>query len=485
MHYPVTNLIFGIIMYMRFSIIVFLFFALFGHAQNITIKGKAHASHIGKEIKAYDFADYVTYTRVLSAIDTIDKDGYFELKIQSNNTKPILLNIENLLGKLYIQPNFVYGVYYPEADSTVNHQEGTESNVNVTIYGKDSTELNALIIDFNNQYNDFFIKESTQYMSPAKMNSVLDSFIVFSSKRYKTINNPYFKKYIEYSCASFLANTSRGKNLLYKQFIEKKSILYSNYEYMEFMNVYYTGYLKAYASTKNGGNIYNSINAFADYKDLKLQFNADKAIQNDTLRELVLLKGLIDFYYSPDFDKKQVQSVIEQLYNQAINLNNKNCALNFLQTVYRLQPGVKAPDFIAIDKAGQKVNLSYYKGKHIYLNFFSTKSDISLKEMQKIIELKKKFNDKVTFISVCLDDSLKTYKTYLKTNPKQDWVILYQSNQSNAKQVFNVNGFSGYFFMNSQMQMIQSPALKPSEGIEYNFNSLFRPKRKNTITGVR
>jgi hypothetical protein len=156
-----------------------------------------------------------------------------------------------------------------------------------------------------------------------------------------------------------------------------------------------------------------------------------------------------------------------------------------LQTIYQLQPGAPAPDFVANDKAGMKVNLSYYKGKYIYLNFFSTKSDISLKEMQKITDLKKKFNDKVTFISVCLDDSVKTYKQYLKLNPKQDWIILHQAVNSTAKQAYNITSLSGYFFINQQLQLVQSPALTPSEGIEYKFHALFRPKRKNTITGVR
>ncbi|MCP2936553.1 hypothetical protein NK983_28110, partial [Salmonella enterica subsp. enterica serovar Typhimurium] len=90
-------------------------------------------------------------------------------------------------------------------------------------------------------------------------------------------------------------------------------------------------YLKAFASTKNGGNIYNSINAFADYEDLRNQCMADKSISNDTLRELLLLKGLIDFYYSPDFDKKQVQSVLEQLHRDSRYPENKQIAFHMLQ----------------------------------------------------------------------------------------------------------------------------------------------------------
>jgi hypothetical protein len=105
--------------------------------------------------------------------------------------------------------------------------------------------------------------------------------------------------------------------------------------------------------------------------------------------------------------------------------------------------------------------------------------------MQKIVDLKKKFNDKVTFVSVCLDDSVKTYKAYLKANPKQDWIILHQDKNSTAKQAYNITGFSGFFFINLQKQLAQSPALSPSEGIEYKFHALFRPKRKNTIIGIR
>lgn len=455
------------------------------YAQNITIKGKAHASHIGKEVVLSDYTDYITYNITKESSDTIDKDGYFELKLQSKNTKPILINIHNLVGKIYVQPNFVYGIYFPAEDSTANHQEGTETTVDISVYGKDSTELNALIIDFNNQYNNLFINSTDKYLSPAKLNSLLDTFLITSKKRYKNIKNPYFKNYLEYSFANFFSSTSRSKTLLNKLFIDKKAIQYTNFEYMQFFNAHFKGYLKAYASTKNGGSIYNSINAFADYKDLQNQFKGDKSIENDTLRELLILKGLIDFYYSPDFDKKQVQSVIEQLYRETRVQAHKDIAFNMLQTIYQLQPGAQAPDFIAYNKTGQSVNLYSYKGKYIYLNFFSSESETSQKEMQKIIDLKKKFNDKVTFISVCLDDSVKTYKAYLKSNPKQDWIILHQTQNSTAKQNYNIKTLSGFFFINHQMQLTQSPALMPSEGIEYKFNALFRPRKKNTIIGVR
>ncbi len=455
-------------------------------AQNITIKGKAHASHIGKEIVLYDYSDYITYNKVKESVDTIDANGYFELKLQSSITKLVLLSIDNLNSKLYVQPKFVYGVYFPEKNNdTYNNQTGTESQVNLTIYGSDSTELNALTNDFNTQYNAFLVKSSQGYVSPSKINQTLDSFALYSNKRYKAIKNKYFKQYVNYSFANFFSNTSRSKTILYKQFLDKKPILYHNYEYMEFFNTHYKGYLKTIATTKVGGSIYNSINKFADYQDLWNQFKTDKQITNDTLRELIVLKGLYESYFSPDFEPTQVQSVIEQMQRTTTIEEHQRIAANILNTINKLQPGANSPDFIAENKNDEPVSLSSFKGKFIYLNFFSTQSENSLKEMSKILDLKKKFNDKVTFMSVCLDDSSKVYKNYLKANPKFDWVILHQTKNKQAQKAFNLYGLSGFYFINQQLQLVQSPALAPSEGVEYKFNALFRSKKKNTIVGIR
>ena len=358
-----------------------------GQAQNITIRGKAHVSHIGKEIVLSDYTDYITYGRIKESSDTVDNNGFFELKFQSQSTKPILINIDNLVGKIYVQPNFVYGVYFPEKDSLTNNQEGTETLVDISVYSKDSTELNALIIDFNTEYNNTFLKVKDNYLSPAKLGQLLDTFLLICKKRYALITNSYFQNYIEYSFANFYSAISKGRNFLNKNYLAGKSIQYDNYEYMQFFNAYFKGYLNAFASSKNGGNIYNSINQFSDYQDLKKQFSSDKTIINDTIRELVILKGLLDFYYDPGFDQIQVKSVIEQLYQESLIKEHKKIAANILQTINHLQPGAKAPDFVANNKMGVKTYLSSYSGKYIYLNFFSTESDISQKEMQKIVDL--------------------------------------------------------------------------------------------------
>ncbi|MCE3258919.1 MAG: hypothetical protein K0S12_560, partial [Bacteroidetes bacterium] len=123
-----------------------------------------------------------------------------------------------------------------------------------------------------------------------------------------------------------------------------------------------------------------------------------------------------------------------------------------------------------------------------YLNFFSTKNIESLKEMPKIAALKKKFGDKMVFVSVCLDDSLKSYTSFMKANPKYDWSIWYNYDRSftkTAKEKYYVTGTEAYFLINNFGYLAQSPAQAPSKGIEYKLNVLFKKPGKNTKTGIR
>lgn len=473
---------------MKKAIVVLLFLSFQVISQNITIKGKAHSSYIGKEVVLQDMTDYISYTRTKESTDTIDKDGYFELKYQSHITKPLFISIGNVTGKLYLQPDFVYGIYFPEKDSLLDYRGDVEVPVDITLYTRDSTELNSLIIDFNLMYNQLFESATKQYLSPAIVHKKLDSLHIMAKDKYKKLDKGYFRNYVEYTIANLNSNASRNQKYLLARYINQKPILYDNYEYMEFFNSIFKDYLKVFATSRSGGNVYNSINAFSDYDDLMKQFKDDKQITNDTIRELVVLKGLYEFYYNPDFNKQHVLSMIEQLRDETKIKRHQAIANHILQGIYQLQPGAKAPNFNAEEKTGKIVSLSDYTGKYIYLNFFNTSSETSLREMPKIADLKKKYSDKVVFISVCTDDSSKTWKQYLKSNPKFDWLILFNNSTikgTSAKDVYNIKGVPAFFFISPQGQLVQSPAHAPSEGIEYKFKALFRPSRKNTIPGIR
>jgi len=471
----------------KYSFLLF-FISAQVYSQNVTIKGKAHASYKGKIIQLFTLTDFITNIKQKESQDTIQSDGFFELNLYTAFTQPVFLKIENVTAKMYVQPDFVYGITIPELDKTYDYKNDAELPVNIGIIGSDSTELNALIFDYQERYVNLFVSGENRYLSRTVMFKRADSLKKLCDLRYSKINNPYFKSYYEYSIASINASVSRGENFLINSYIINKPIQYDHYEYMQFFNTCFTGYLNSVASMRKGQSLYNIINVKGSYELLNDFLRTDKFLTNDSLRELVIIKNMLDFHYSSDFAPEAIEVIVSDLNQSTKNSQHKKITATMFSFFNKMQPGSTAPNFSAKTKAGTLADLSAFKGKWIYLNFFSTKNIESLKEMPKIAALKKKLGDRMVFISICLDDSLKSYVNYIKANPKFDWNIWYNYDKAivkTAKENYFVSGTEGYFLINNFFYLAQSPAPSPSNGIEFKLNSIFKINKKNTKTGIR
>jgi hypothetical protein len=457
-------------------------------AQNITIKGKAHSSHINKTITVYTYQDFVTKLKLKEATDTIGSDGYFELKFYSKITQPVFVQIDNYIGKLYGKPDYVYGILFPEVDEKFKYYENAEMPVNISIIGRDTTELNMLILDYEELYTNIFTPKDNQFLTHKMLFKRADSLKMECDKRYVRINDDYFINYYTYQIAGINANLSRGEKFLIQNFIIGKKIQYHNYEYMSFFGACFANYLNGMASSKKGTSLYQIINVNNNLQELHKFCQSDPFLKNDSLREMVIIKNLWDLYFNPEFNQEAIQSMVSKINLQTKVEEHKLLTDYLLKNFFKMQPGTPAPMFFARNKAGNLESSEKLKGKWTYLNFFSTKNNESLKEMGKIAGLKKKFGDKINFVSICVDDSINSYTNYLKQNIKYDWPIWFNnigSVKQTAKELYGVVGSESYFLINNFGTIALSPATSPSKGIEYKFNAIFKPTRKNTKVGIR
>lgn len=457
-------------------------------SQNVTIRGKAHESYVGKLIKLYTIDDNITNLKSIECYDTIQTDGYFELQFHTLFTKSIQLKIESVTAKMYVEPDYVYGITIPETERALDYKNDAELEVNIGIIGNDSTELNALIFDFQEQYTQLFTTRNGRYLTRQSIFKLADTLQLICNNRYANIQNNYFKNYILYSIASINANVSRGENYLANAYIFNKPIQYHHEEYMQFFNAFFKGYLLVANSSNKKQSLHALINSKANYNQLAALLHQDKFIVTEDLKELVILKNLWEFYFNPEFSGDAISSIISQLSLKTKNESNKLIANNMLAYFNKMQEGSKAPDFSAIAKNGKMASLGAFKGKWIYLNFFATNNTESLREFPKLVSLKKKYGDKIVFVSVCLDDSLKSYNNFIKVNPTYDWNIWFNNSpnlKKTAKEHYYVTGTEAYFLINNLGYLAQSPALSPSKGIEYKWNIIFKIKKKDTKTGIR
>lgn len=457
------------------SIICFLLPAIV--AQNITISGYA-PGYKGREITLFSYADYISYTEIPVSVQTVSDSGFFNFSFQSDDIKRVILRSGKQKANMYVESMRDYKVFFPSRDTMRFPNPNIEQSVDLTFAVTDTTEINALVIDYNEHFENFWA-ENYQYFVQKKSRTRLDSFELQMQTRYAALNKPYFKSYINYNIAELDLNTFQSKFELAKKYIIGKPVLYDNFEYMNFFNKFFNRYLQQYTSSANGPALIEQINSRPSFEGCMNVLAEDKYLKNDTIRELVLIKGLSELYYSSDFKRENVLYILERIAATTKITAHQVVASDVIRSFSKLQPGASAPEFSLLDKTGKPVALSDFKDKYVYITFWATWCTSCLQELKLITNLKKKYGGKIIFVSINVDDDPALMKKFLAKNPKCDWVFLHYGSQKEVKDKYEIKSVPSYFLVNPMGNFIQSPALRPTQSIESSFWEISKKKSGN------
>lgn len=453
------------------------------HAQNVTISGTADA-YKGREIGVYTYDDLVTCRPIEQSNTIVDESGRFELKMSTSIIQRVFLKTGNHKAHLYAAPGGSYEVIFPAPDTVKYHNPNTEQLVNLNWKFKDTLDINALIIHYNFFFQDYY-NDHYAYFITSRGYEKIDSLRILAGIRYKHVNNDYFKNYIDYNIASLKASFSRNEKSLFKEYFAKRPVQYSNNEYMEFFNYAFKGYFQKQLLTGRGNQLLDAINNQNSYAALNDVLLKEEMLANDTLRQLVMLKGLYDAYTEPTFKRENIGDILSYITANSNISDFKKIAANINRTFVTLAVGQQAPLFELPDKNGNMVRLSDFKDKVVYINFFTTTCTTCLQEMKAFTSLKKEFGDKVVLISISLDDNIDDFKNFVAKNPRYNWNIVYAGTDSKVKEDYNLKSTSAFFLINSYGKLAMLPAPSPSQGIEESLKRLTKKETKPNKVGER
>lgn len=469
---------------MRAALIAILFlFAGSLSAQNVAIKGSA-PYYAGKPISLYVYDDLITKREVKQHTDTIDASGSFLLAMNTDRIQRVMLRIGSNKAHLYASPGGSYDVTFPPPDTTEYQNPDVEHLHNLNWRFKDTLDLNALIIQYNMIFEDFYTERYAQFVT-ARASSAIDTFKLQCEKRYAKLNNPYFKSYIDYNLAALKVSFGRNEKLIYYVYIAKRPVQHTHAEYMELFNTAYKKYFQKLMLSKRGGKLTDAINGQASYNALNEVLKSDSTLRNDTLRELVMLKGLHDAYNDNNFSEANIQLIVEHIESKSAIAEHRKIAGNIGRMHSTFAVGSKAPVFELLDRTGKKVSLADYSGKHVYIAFYKSDNTASLQELKAMIDLQKEFGDQITLISISLDDSIQQMQKMLANSPKLNWTFLHGGDNEKLKEDYRIKGTPVFFLINTFGKIAQYPAKSPSQGIEDNFRKITGKKEKPVKVGSK
>ncbi len=453
-------------------IFLLLFITVTTKAQQSLIAGKA-LTYAGQTLKVYVYSDFLTLREKLIAKTKIDAAGNFKVTIPINYTQFIFIKTDISRSSFYVEPSKNYFVSIPKLAPEEIPSLGVQGYAPIKISSADSMELNTLISKFED-YLDNFYKKNLALIARKAIKKEASLFRSALEKRFSHVSNTYFKSYIKYKLATLEAAGGSSKLHLYKTYFSS-TIQYSSLEYMQFFSQTYTRYLKQLAGTTKGSAIEPAISSKKNYAAaMKGIQKADTLFSNDTLCELLLLKGLNEYYYQPKSNKRSIESLLSYIEKNGKGAENKKIAHNTLALLTLLTAGTQAPGFSLPDARGKLVRLSDFKGKYVYLDFWATWCLPCLQEMKLKQALFEKYGEDIVFVSISIDKTASIMNSYLLKNKQLTSVFLFGGASETLLDDYNIKAIPTYFLLDREGDILESPAKKPSENAELVFKSLLK-----------
>jgi peroxiredoxin len=458
---------------MRYLIVILFLVSIYCKAEskNTVITGRDKA-YIGSVVEVYKTIDYITNTKELLAVDTIDAQGRFFLKFTQSQTLLISIPLGIYNTVLFAEPGKTYEVilppYQPKTKADILNPFFKPVEMYLGIKNRDSLDINYRIADFNDTYNKY-LDSHPNIIYKRTNSSIVDSSINEMEKKYIEDESLFFKNYRKYRYA-FLKFTTYMKDYRYvvREYYHNNKFLYQNPAYMNLFNQIFANYLSVYMETKEGERIYSDIAYAKSPLFAKETFANNMVLLNDTLSELVLLKGLHDAFSSRNFPLSSLIITLDSVSCCSNVEYHKQISRDIKQKVLQARQGFEAPKFELVDRYGKLINSDSLFKSFVYLSFVSIESFTCLQDFELLKKMYSEHKNDFNIVSICIDDDFETTKKFF-SEKGYDWELLSYKKQKKVIDDYKVRVYPSYYLINPEKKLSLSPAVSPGENFEWSF----------------
>ena len=447
--------------------------------KSVVIEGTAAFAKEGK-IRFYVYNDLLLQQRILLKEATVSKDGFFRAEIPIDETCLLSIAYNTNYGYIYIEPEKKYTVelFADEQLLPFIDAEMLGDGIKTKILPVDTAELNYKINRFDRYYNYFWQLFGDKILSQTP--EQYDSLTQLLTSRFPFNSNAidYYSVYVKYKMAYIdLLYYHKDKAKLYDKYLNIKYIFYNNTAYMEFFEQFFEEYLYAGSQKITKPMLYQAINEKCDYYKLLDDLGKDPFLVNEVVREMALIEGLGELYAMNDeFSRRNILILLKKMTQVSKFKQHRTMAENTIHSLLDMQTGTTAPDFSLKDVHNSTVRLSDFKGKYVYLHFFSTYCEDCIREMIILKSINDMYKDNMQIISIMLDFEQTKLYHFVNENKEFDWLFLHFNADYSFLDAYKPYNLPLAILINPEGLIVNYPAKSPTdEGFGMQFFTLFPP----------
>lgn len=456
----------------RSILLLFILLAIRVHgAGNVTISGFFPGAE-GETLHLMAYEDLVSRQPLHLSSAKIDSTGSFKLTTSLNESRVLFLRVFNAKNYLYAAPGESYLLEYEKL--VINDPEQDESRLfrqrafNVTVYGKNDQQedLHTLILRMEDMVATY-LEEQVAGRVRANHRASLEQFGRQLDSTFIDGLEPFFDDYVKYYMAYLNRSLNvRGFDALFHLYIKDQPILTDHPVYMNFFRSMFDNYVFAGSRSIRMHELENVVNKYPDFEKLMDLLANDRLLQDEALRELVLLITLDRMFAMPDFFNSRLLGILAEASEKCKTPEHRIIAENIKKKHSRgFHEGAIASDFQLSDTSGHVYNLQDFSDSFVYLFFWAGWCPLSMQSISAMEEVAEKFNGQLKVIGVLVDRDRRSVHHFLNDEgfPFQ---LLHFDGDYGLLENFGVATIPFYMLIGPDGRIIAHPFVPPHWGAQ-------------------
>ena len=427
------------------------------------------------EIKNYDNQSFLIDNKLnFRSMDSIKvKNGKFSTSISCENPCIKIIRVGSVNYEIFLMPGKSLNVNFD-----LSKGEG------VIKFGGDLATENVILDSLHQQ----ILKRTDVFSLPAQKASLLIDSTFTESKKYidraTSINkvDPSFAEYIKtalvYQCAEEKLSCGLKQQIIDTAYYNfTKGMIIENDQLLDYDS--YRDFLEYYLHYITMGNYYklDSIKQQSDEVYYDEKFKVIGRLKNIKIREYCLFAVVyLGLHY-------EGVAHINKMYHYFKKHNTDTVYAQQIRKLYAkkmaLAAGKIAPPFTCKDVNGKEVSLSDFKGKIVYLDFWTTGCGPCRREYPYLVKLQSEYKDKdIVFVSISIDKDYQEWKKYV-IEKKIEGITLIKGLgcDYDVAKAYQISGVPSFKLIDKEGRIIDANAPRPSSSeIRKVLNELLEAK---------
>jgi len=302
-------------------------------ASTTVLQGKAiDAGGLMIEVLSYD--DYISNTEKVLASATIARNGSFRLSFENEITQFIYIRIEKQKTEFFAEHEKEYNLIISNLlEKRLRNEDLAPFQIPallIEIKNSDPYELNKLVQDYLD-FHHYFLTEHSIALLRQRNARLVEQYRREALDLFPGINNLFFNQMVFYKTAQIaMMGRSASRTEIFNQYLQNREILYGHIVYMDFFNLFFDKYLMS-ARQFSREEIITNLESPQAYISMMKMLERDEILENLQIRELVLLKSMLDLYGTPGYNRFAIKNLLEEILEGSTYERHRKIAANLLQ----------------------------------------------------------------------------------------------------------------------------------------------------------